>query len=117
MTRVLIATADGALRNALKLILRQRLPMSVVGESATKADLHASLAQLQPDLLLVDRALPEFRYPAEFASYQALAPHAHIVALSVAVEEIAGVLSAGAHACLASGASPEHLLGMLRQFV
>jgi DNA-binding NarL/FixJ family response regulator len=116
MTRVLIATADGALRNALKLILRQRLPMSVVGESATKADLDASLPQLRPDLLLVDWALPEFRDPAELASYRALAPHTHIVALSVAVEEIAGVLSAGAHACLANGASPEHLIGMLRQF-
>ena len=74
MTRVLIATADGALRNALKLILRQRLPMSVVGESATKADLDASLAQLQPDLLLVDLGATRISGPAKLASYQAACP-------------------------------------------
>jgi DNA-binding NarL/FixJ family response regulator len=116
MTRVLIAAADSALRNALKLLLRQRLPMAVVGESATTADLDASLAQLQPDLLLVDWALPEFHDPTRLAVYQAAAPHARIVALSVGVEEIAGVLAAGAHACLASGASPDNVIAMLRQF-
>jgi hypothetical protein len=39
-----------------------------------------------------------------------------VVALSVAVEDIAGVLAAGAHACLASGASPDNLLGLLAAF-
>ena len=117
MTSVLIATTDVALRNALKLILRQRLAVAVIGESATKADLDASLAQLQPDLLLLDLALPEFQDLTKLPSYHVLAPGAHIVALSVGVEEIAGVLAAGAHACLCSGASPEHLIGMLRQFV
>jgi DNA-binding NarL/FixJ family response regulator len=116
MTRVLIAAADSALRNALKLLLRQRLPMAVVGESATTAELDADLPRLQPDLLLLDWALPEFRDPAKLATYQAAAPHARIVALSVAVEETAGVLAAGAHACLASGASPESVIGMLRKF-
>ena len=116
MTRVLIAAADSALRNALKLLLRQRLPMAVVGESATTADLDADLARLQPDLLILDWALPEFHDPAKLAAYQAAAPQTRIVALSVAVEEIAGVLAAGAHASLASGASPENVIGMLKQF-
>jgi DNA-binding NarL/FixJ family response regulator len=116
MTRVLIAAADVALRNALKLILRQRLAMSVVGEAATRAELDARLAQLQPDLLLVDWALPEFHDSTKLVNYQALVPNVHIVALSVGCEEMAGILSAGAHACLASGASPEHLIGTLRQF-
>src|SRR5262245_29778341 len=116
MTRVLTAAADNVLRHALTLLLRQRLSMAVVGECASTADLDASLAKLQPDLLLVDWALPEFHDPGKLAVYQAAAPHAQIVALSVGVEEIAGVLAAGAHACLASGASPEQLIGVLRQF-
>ena len=116
MTRVLIASADCTLRNALKLLLRQRLPMAVVGEAATAAELDASLAQLQPDLLLIDWALPEFHDLAALAVYQAAAPQAHIVALSVGVEEIAEVLAAGAHACLARGASPEHVIGLLREY-
>jgi DNA-binding NarL/FixJ family response regulator len=116
MTKVLIATADAALRNALKLILCQRLPVQVVGESATRSDLAAALAQLQPDLLLVDWALPEFHDAGRLGAYQALAPHMQVVALSVAVEDIAGVLAAGAHACLASGASPDNLLGLLAAF-
>ena len=103
MTRVLIAAADGSLRHALRLLLRQRLPMAVVGEAATTADLDTALALLQPDLLLIDWALPEFHDTDRLAVYQAVAPHAHIVALSVGVEEIADVLGAGAAACLARG--------------
>lgn len=116
MTRVLIAAADPSLRNALKLILRQRLPMAVVGEAATAAELDASLAQLQPDLLLVDWALPEFQDPAKLAVCQAAAPQVRIVALSVGIEEIAGVLASGADACLARGATPENLIGLLKEY-
>jgi DNA-binding NarL/FixJ family response regulator len=116
MTRVLIAAADCSLRNALKLLLRQRLPMAVVGEAATAAELGASLAQLQPDLLLVDWALPEFHDPTSLTVYQAAAPLARIVALSVGVEEIAEVLAAGADACLARGASPEAVIGLLKEY-
>ena len=116
MTRVLIAAADCSLRNALKLLLRQRLPMAVVGEAATAAELDAGLPQLQPDLLLIDWALPEFHDTIKLAVYQAAAPRLRIVALSVGVEEIAGVLAAGADACLARGASPENVLGLLREY-
>jgi DNA-binding NarL/FixJ family response regulator len=116
MTTVLIATADAALCSALKLILRQRLAVAVVGESATGVDLEASLVQLQPDLLLLDWALPEFQELIRLSYYQLLAPRAQIVALRVGVEETTGVLSAGAHACLPSGASPENLIAMLRQY-
>lgn len=116
MTRVLIAAADCSLRNALKLLLRQRLPMAVVGEAATAAELDANLAQLQPDLLLIDWALPEFQDLAGLTAYQAVAPQARIVALSVGAEEIAAVLTAGADACLARGASPEHLIGLLKAY-
>jgi DNA-binding NarL/FixJ family response regulator len=117
MTRVLIATADLALCSALKLVLCQRLPTTVVGELANRHDLDAALRQLQPDLLLVDWALPEFRDAGSLATYQALATQMYMVVLSVAVEEIAGVLAGGAHACLAQGASPDNLLGLLRPFV
>ncbi len=116
MTRVLIAAADCALRHALKLLLRQRLPMAVVGEAATAADLASHLAELQPDLLLVDWALPEFQARDMLAVYQAAAPQARIVALSVGEEEIPAVLAAGADACLARGASPEHVIGLLRAY-
>ena len=116
MTRVLIAAADSSLRNALKLLLRQRLPMAVVGEAATTADLDASLAHLQPDLLLIDWALPEFHATDKLAAYQAAALQAHIVVLSVGAEEIPEVLAAGAHACLARGASPEHVIELLKEY-
>jgi DNA-binding NarL/FixJ family response regulator len=116
MKRVLIAAADSALRNALKLILRQRLALAIAGEAATEGELATSLARLQPDLLLLDWALPEFQNSARLRAYQAAAPHAYIVALSVGAEEIADVLAAGASACLVSGASPDHLIGLLRQF-
>jgi DNA-binding NarL/FixJ family response regulator len=116
MTRVLIATADAALRNALSLLLRQRLPVSIVGEPSNKADLEAGLVSMQPDLLLVDWALPEFRSPQTLTSYRDTAPQARIVVLSVGVEEIAEVLAAGAHGCLAIGASPDNLLNVLRQY-
>lgn len=116
MTRVLIAAADYSLCHALKLLLRQRLPMAVVGEAATTAELNASLAQLQPDLLLIDWALPEFQDLARLAAYQAAAPQTCIVALSVGAEEIAAVLAAGAEACLARGASPEDVIGLLKAY-
>ena len=116
MTRVLIAAADCSLCHALKLLLRQRLPMTVVGEAAAAAELDVDLAQLQPDLLLIDWALPEFQDLAKLAVYQAAAPQALIVVLSVVAEEIAAVLTAGADACLARGVSPEHLIGLLKAY-
>jgi DNA-binding NarL/FixJ family response regulator len=116
MTRVLIATADAVLRNALSLLLRQRLAVSIVGEPQSQVELHDGIASLQPDLLLVDWSLPEFRDPQKLALYRRMAPAVTIVALSVAVEEIAGVLAAGAHGCLAIGASPENLLAVLRPY-
>lgn len=116
MTRVLIAAADTSLRNALKLLLRRRLPMAVVGDAATAAELDASLVQLQPDLLLIDWALPEFQDPARLAVCRTAAPQVRIVALSVGLEEIGGVLASGADACLARGASPENLIGLLKEY-
>lgn len=117
MTSVLIAAADSALRSALKLILCQRLAVDVAGELAEQGALSSSLAQLQPDLLLIDWALPEFCDAARLPGYQALVPHMRIVALSVPGEEIAAVLAGGAHACLARGASPHALLSLLRPYV
>ena len=117
MTRILIAAADSTLRSALKLILCQRLPIDVVGESTNCTDLDAALQQLQPDLLLLDWSQPEFRHTERLAVYQSLAPRMSMVALSVAVDDTAAVLAAGAHACLVSGASPENLLGLLAPFV
>ena len=117
MTRVLIAAADAALRSALKLALCQRLPIVVIGELGEQAELPAALASLQPDLLLLDWALPEFRAIDRLAGYQLLVPDLRMVAVGVPGEEMAAVLAGGAHACLAHGASPGALLGMLRSYV
>ena len=83
MTRVLIATADSTLRNALKLLLRQRLPMAVVGEGATATELAPASSNCSPTFCSIDWALPEFHDPT-VAVYQVAIPYAHIVVLSVA---------------------------------
>jgi DNA-binding NarL/FixJ family response regulator len=113
MKRVLIAAADSALRNALKLILRQRLALAIAGEAATEGELATSLARLQPDLLLLDWALPEFQDSARLRAYQAAAPSACIMVLNVPTENIPRLLAAGANFCLASGALPQDLIRLL----
>lgn len=117
MTRILIAATDSALCSALKLALHQRFPVAVVGERADQPGLRLALAELQPDLLLIDWASTEFRHLDRLAVYADMAPQMRIVALSVPSEEIADVLAGGAHACLARGAAPHTLFSLLRSYV
>ena len=117
MTRVLIAATDAALCSALKLVLHQRFPVAVVGQRGDQPGLRLALAELQPDLLLIDWASAEFCHSEQLAAYGGMAPHMHIVALSVPSEEIADVLAGGAHACLARGAAPHALFSLLHSYV
>lgn len=116
MTRVFIAAADSALRNALRLILPARLPVKIVGEAANRKEFEPGIRQMRPELILVDWALPEFRDLGCLANCHALLPHSCVVVLSVTGEEAASVLAAGAHACLGRGASPDSLLAVLQPF-
>jgi DNA-binding NarL/FixJ family response regulator len=116
MTRVLIAAGDGALRSALSLVLRKRLPVTIVGEAVNRYELCTNTAALQPDLVILDWALPEFQGAGDLAVYHAKYPASHIVALSVCAEDGPSLLAAGADGFVHKGAAPDQLIGLLQLF-
>lgn len=116
MTRILIAAGDCALRGALSLVLRRRLPVAIVGEAVNRHELCTHTAILQPDVVLLDWSLPEFQGAGDLARYHAQYPATYIVALSVRAEDGPNLLAAGADGFVHKGAAPEQLIGMLQQF-
>lgn len=117
MTRILIAAADPALRCALNVALRTRLPVAIVGEAADRPSLRHALAALQPDLVLIDWALPEFQSLDDLAGWVQASPSASFVAVSVRAEDAPAVLGAGASGYVQKGDLPEELIAALSRYV
>lgn len=58
-TRVLIADDHTILREGLRKLLEEQGDMSIVGEASNGNECMAMLAELRPDLLLLDLDMPE----------------------------------------------------------
>jgi DNA-binding NarL/FixJ family response regulator len=117
VTRILIAAADRALCGALKLILRTRCTVELVGEASNRNEMRMYTAALKPDLVVLDWALPDLDGALDLASYRATYPGSHVVALSVHAEEAPAILAAGAEGFVHKGDAPELLIGVIQQLV
>jgi DNA-binding NarL/FixJ family response regulator len=113
--RILLADDRQEVRSALRLLLQHEEGMSVVAEAAGLAALQSLLAELHPDVVLLDWELGGIPGSALVEACRSAFPEISIVALSGRVQNPAAVLAAGADGFVGKNESPEQLLQTLRR--
>ena len=112
MIRILIADPDSATRKALSLLLQRKLGTDGIIEVSDVETLIRTLADMTPDLLLLDWRLYGSPAPETCRLLQKAYPHLKIVLLSVDANDAAAAKEAGA-LFIYKGASPDELISTL----
>ena len=97
VTRTLIADDHALIRAGLREALASLPGLEIAGEVANGRELAGALAALQPDLLVMDVAMPEFEPVAAVQRIRALYPRLKILVVSAYDDQsyVVGLLSAG----------------------
>jgi DNA-binding response OmpR family regulator len=112
MIRILIADPDSATRKALTLLLRRKLGTNGILEVDGVETLIRALADMPPDLLLLDWRLYGSPAPETCRLLQRAYPQLKIVLLSVDAGDETAAREAGAE-FIHKGASPDELIATL----
>lgn len=112
MIRILIADPDSAARKALTLLLRRKLGSNDIIEAGDIETLIRKLADVPPDLLLLDWRLYGSPAPDTCRLLQKAYPNLKIILLSVDAGDEAAAKDAGAD-FIYKGASPDELIDIL----
>jgi DNA-binding NarL/FixJ family response regulator len=112
MIRILIADPDSATRKALSLLLHRRLGTNGIIEVSDVGTLIRTLADMTPDLLLLDWRLYGSPATETCRLLQKAYPHLNIVLLSVDASDSSAAKGAGA-GFIHKGASPDELIATL----
>jgi len=116
---VLVCDDNAAMRALLNVIVGGSPGLAVVGEAADGNEAIAAATRLQPDVILLDLAMPNRSGLEALAELRYVAPAAQIVvlsgfALTAAAEE---VFALGAAAYLEKGANPQAIITTIENAV
>jgi DNA-binding NarL/FixJ family response regulator len=113
--RIFIADADKELRLALQMLLHQQAGMHVIGMAVQTKGLVAQIAASEPDVLLLDWALPGQPPIADvLADLGKLEPRPKLVVMAIQAEVKQPAFAAGADAFANKSVPPSQLMAMLR---
>lgn len=114
--RVLVVDDHPVVRAGLCAIVSYQDDLELAGEAATAAEAVALFTLNQPDVTLVDLALPDFSGIELITLLRARSATARFLVLTANAggSEIAEALRAGAHAYLFKNSSSDELLGAIR---
>jgi two-component system, NarL family, nitrate/nitrite response regulator NarL len=112
MIRILIADPDSATRKAIILLLQRKLGTDCIFEVNDVETLIRMLADVPPDLLLLDWRLYGSPAPETCRLLRKAYPHLKIILLSVDANDAAAAKEAGAD-FIHKGASPDELIATL----
>jgi DNA-binding response OmpR family regulator len=115
MTRILIADPDARTRQALTLLLDRRLGAVHIAEAGDRTSLERQLAANDPDLLLLDRDLPDLS-PAEVKSFVGRSAGMRLILMSVDADDVATAAALDA-AFIYKGAVPDEVLATLKALI
>ena len=115
--RVLLADDQPNVRSALRLLLKQELGLSEVGEATDVSDLLSQVETNCPDLVLLDWELPGSKNMGLLASLRTKCPQLFVIVLSGHPMARQAALSAGADDFVGKGNPPEVLLATLRDYL
>jgi DNA-binding NarL/FixJ family response regulator len=107
--RILICDDYAPMRALLRLIIEERADFTVVGEASGGDEAIAEAARLQPDVVLLDLAMPRKTGLAALREMARVAPAARVVIFSGFSSASLGaeLIALGAVSYLQKGASPE----------
>ncbi len=112
--RVLIADDQPKDRFALRVALEGLPGPKTVGEASDTTELLVQARSVCPDLVLVDRDLPELPLPELLCELRRICRCAKIIVLGEKSEIEYAALANGADAFVSKADPPEHLMGAIR---
>jgi DNA-binding NarL/FixJ family response regulator len=100
MVRILLADAEPAVRQGLRMCLELESDLRIVGEAGTAEEACLFARALTPDVVVVEESLPDRQSPDVVRDLRLAAPLATVVVLSLRGDRVseAGALQAGADA-------------------
>lgn len=115
-TRLLLVDDHIVVRSGLRMLLENEQDVEIVGEAGTAAEATAAVAQLKPDLVLMDIGLPDMSGIDVTREIKRLHPPTAVVALTIheSEEYFFKMLEAGASGYVPKRAAPEELLTAIR---
>ena len=114
---VLLCDDNDAVRALLKVIIGTSLGMQVVGEAGDGNEAIVEATRLQPDVILLDLAMPHRSGLEALPELRRVAPKARIIVFSgfASVNVAEQVLALGAASYLEKGAGPDAIVATIEQ--
>jgi DNA-binding NarL/FixJ family response regulator len=114
--RILVADDHPVVRDGLVAMLGTQPDFVVVGEAATGTEAVRNAAQAQPDVVLLDLAMPELDGVEALRHLRARCPTAHVIVFTAfdTDERIVSAVQAGAEGYLLKGAPRDELFKAIR---
>ncbi len=115
-TRILLADDHALVRAGFRALLEQQPDMEVVGEAASGEEAERMVAELQPDVVIMDLAMPGSGGLAATRRIKSQAPKVQILALTMLEDDryFFQSIQAGASGFILKGALPVDLLTAVR---
>lgn len=116
---VLICDDNDAIRDLLRAVVKMRPSLHVVGEAADGNEAIVEATRLQPDVILLDLAMPRRTGLGAILELRQVAPAARIIVFTGFSEAMVAeeVLDLGAVRFLSKGASPDAINDAIEQVV
>ena len=114
--RVMLADDHGVVRQGFRLILAAQADMEIVGEAGNSREAVEMAERLQPDIVVMDVAMPELNGIEATRRLAKSAPRARVLALSMHKDSVyvREILRAGARGYLLKDAIDRDLLAAVR---
>jgi two-component system response regulator NreC len=115
-TRILLADDHALMRAGIRALLEKQDDMEVIGEAAEGQEALQKVAELRPDVVLMDIAMPGMNGIEATERLKSQHPDVHILVLTMLEDEryFFQVVQAGASGFIAKGALPDELLSAVR---
>jgi len=115
-TRLLLVDDHLVVRSGLRMLLENEEDVEIVGEAGTAVEAMEAVANLKPDLVLMDIGLPDMSGIDATREIKRLHPPTAVVALTIheSEEYFFKMLEAGASGYVPKRAAPEELLTAIR---
>jgi DNA-binding NarL/FixJ family response regulator len=115
-TRILLVDDHAVVRQGFKMILDAQSDMEIVGEAANGREAVELAAQLNPDIVVMDVAMPELNGIEATRRVIASDPHVRVIALSMHKDSVyvREILRAGARGYLLKDSGADDLVKAIR---
>jgi len=115
-SRLLLVDDHAVVRSGLRMLLEPEADFEIVGEAGSGREALRAVAEMRPDIVLMDIGLPDISGIEAAAEIKRLRPETAIVALTIHEDEeyFFKMLAAGASGYVPKRAAPEELLTALR---